>query len=982
MSLQYHLFNSPIRIIIEWTRQEKVAGFTLQGFSMSEVGQKTTGLDIRALLFGRHELSFYGSMLEIVDGKVLLNPAMAVSFLADPQPLEHASVHFDPVFDILKEAASCLQSALHQGWYIPEMPMKTDGRLVWKLTLPSPWQEVYEALQQKLKVSLGMDLAEWFNEVMAWLMAHDPQVRKAWTSLMQDYPILQQLSSGPEDTVHLADSAGWLDEQDWLIHIGIATDSMPFTTAIQLKEPDNEEDDWALQLVLQDKETDRFLTCNLHGEPIKDPLPEEWNQHILPVAERISGLITQICTPAKHSGEQIQVKAQLTDEAAWDFLTETSVKLANIGLKVLLPAWWDEVRRLKPVLKARIRSSAGAPQTTLFGLEQLVDFEWAVAMGDLHLTEEEFDRAVQSKQRLFRFRGQWVFLSQELVSALRKQMRQWGKKGLTLRDVLQLHLQSNSDIIESSEEAVGDSDTEGSDIKLEVEINEAIGQLIMKLQQTDHVALLDAPIGLQATLRPYQSRGFSWMVFLHQFGLGGCLADDMGLGKTVQYIAYLLHLKQTGKLSEPALLICPTSVLGNWQKELERFAPDLRVYVHYGPQRGKKELFNQKVESADLVLTSYVLSHLDEEELSSQVWGALGLDEAQYIKNNLTKQAKSIRRLQAQHRVALSGTPMENRLTELWSIVDFLNPRYLGSLSSFKKRYILPIERTNDPKLIAQVQKLIQPFLLRRSKKDPRIQLDLPVKQETNLYVKLSLEQAVLYENVLRMLFEKVDELSPMERRGAVLSTLTKLKQICNHSLLLEKDSVKPITEGSNKLQRLLEMVQDIRQANERCLIFTQFVGMGRILQQAIEQELGEKALFLHGSLGKSARDRMISLFQQSAEQEGDEAGAGILILSLKAGGTGLNLTAANHVIHFDRWWNPAVEDQATDRAYRIGQTKNVQVYKMITLGTLEERIDELLERKKEWSDQIVGTSSEQWISEMSTEDLHGLLALRKNWIE
>ncbi|UQZ84827.1 RNA polymerase-associated protein RapA [Paenibacillus konkukensis] len=454
-------------------------------------------------------------------------------------------------------------------------------------------------------------------------------------------------------------------------------------------------------------------------------------------------------------------------------------------------------------------------------------------------------------------------------------------------------------------------------------------------------------------------------------------------------ITYLLHLRElqraggaseAGAETAPSLLICPTSVLGNWQKELQRFAPELNVHLHYGPGRAKGEAFKSRCEGYDLVLTTYTLSHLDETELTQLEWSSICLDEAQNIKNAYTKQATSIRSLKSRHRIAMTGTPIENRLTELWSIFDFLNPGYLGTLREFTHRYVGAIERSNDPELVSKVQRLIRPFLLRRVKKDPAIQLDLPDKYEYKTFVSLTAEQGTLYENYIKEMFDRLDSLSPMERRGLILAALTKLKQICNHpSLMLKEPAGAPWQQRSNKVERLLEMVQELRQEGDKCLIFTQFVETGHMLQRILEQELASRVLFLHGGTPKAARDRMIAEFQDDAQPA--EQQPAIFLLSLKAGGTGLNLTAANHVFHFDRWWNPAVENQATDRAFRIGQTRHVQVHKFVTLGTLEERIDEMIEKKQGLSQQIVG-NGEQWITELSTDDLKELFALRNDWVE
>jgi len=675
--------------------------------------------------------------------------------------------------------------------------------------------------------------------------------------------------------------------------------------------------------------------------------------------------------------QQRELPRELAEDTAWRFLSEGSVRLVEAGIPVFLPAWWERVSKLKPKLRARIKSSVGVPRESLFGLRELMQFDWKLAIGDLVLTEEEFRQLLEEKRRLIEIRGNWIQLDPAFMAQVERIMKQVQKKqGLSLRDVLELHLSG-----EAGGLLPGDDDPDTLRLlELEVELNEQLHQMVDQLTQVTAIPPIEPPDSFQGSLRHYQVDGISWLLFLRRFGLGGCLADDMGLGKTIQWITYLLSVKEQERPATPSLLICPTSVLGNWQMELKRFAPSLRVHLHYGPQRLKGADFRETVKEADLVLTSYTLSHLDEAELSSLEWNSICLDEAQNIKNAYTKQASAIRRLNGYHRIALTGTPIENRLTELWSIFDFANPGYLGTIREFTHRYVNAIERTRDPETIRKVQRLIRPFLLRRVKKDPAIQLDLPEKNEFKTFVSLTAEQGSLYENYIQDMFDRLEKLSMMERRGLILAALTKLKQVCNHpALLLKEGPGAPWAGRSNKLERLLEMVQELRQEGDKCLIFTQFVETGRLLQRVLQEELGEPVLFLNGGTPKAGRDEMIARFQDAALPPEEQRS--VFLLSLKAGGIGLNLTAANHVFHFDRWWNPAVENQATDRAFRIGQTRHVQVHKLVTLGTLEERIDEMIERKLGLSQQIVG-SGENWITELSTDELHELFTLRREWVD
>jgi SNF2 family DNA or RNA helicase len=440
------------------------------------------------------------------------------------------------------------------------------------------------------------------------------------------------------------------------------------------------------------------------------------------------------------------------------------------------------------------------------------------------------------------------------------------------------------------------------------------------------------------------------------------------------------------------LLICPTSVLGNWQKEVRRFAPSLRILLHYGSKRLGGDAFYAEASEVDLVLTSYATSTLDQELLGSYTWSAICLDEAQNIKNPGTKQAIAVKSFPARHRIALTGTPIENKLAELWSIYDFTNPGYLGTARAFAERFGQAIERERDETRTQELQRLVKPFMLRRKKKDPNIMLDLPEKNEMKTYIHLTGEQSALYEQTVKELMDEVKKLEGIQRKGAILSALTRLKQLCDHPVLLTKEAV-PVPEDereeaaesamlisrSAKLERLLDLVKELREEGERCLIFTQYIGMGEMLQRVLGRELGEPVLYLHGGSSKTARDRMIEQFQSQELPDAEQPN--VFILSIKAGGVGLNLTAANHVFHFDRWWNPAVENQATDRAYRMGQTRDVQVHKFISLGTLEERIDEMLESKQQLSDDVI-TSSEGWITELSTDALRDLFTLRRDWSE
>jgi SNF2 family DNA or RNA helicase len=513
----------------------------------------------------------------------------------------------------------------------------------------------------------------------------------------------------------------------------------------------------------------------------------------------------------------------------------------------------------------------------------------------------------------------------------------------------------------------------------------------------------ETPCLFQGTLRPYQLRGVSWLEYLQRFGLGACLADDMGLGKTVEVIAFLLRegekkaaegradsepdldpssLEKSSidhssigesSISKPsigaALLICPMSVAGNWQSELQRFSPTLRVLLHHGLSRLSGRHFREAVEKNDVVITTYALAQRDEEDLSSVSWSHIILDEAQSIKNQTARQTQAVKRLKAENRIALTGTPVENRISELWSIMDFLNPGYLGSAASFHRDFVLPIEKYKDKSRSDALRSLISPFVLRRLKTDSAVISDLPEKLELKANYNLTPEQATLYAAVVEEMLQRIESSAGIERRGQILAALTKLKQICNHPALFLQDG-SPLGGRSGKLSRLEEMLYEAIAAGDRALIFTQFAGMGAMLRHHFQEKLGVEVLFLHGKTSKKQRDAMIQSFQSG--------GAPIFVLSLKAGGFGLNLTAANRVFHFDRWWNPAVENQATDRAFRIGQQKNVFVHKFVCLGTLEEKIDQMIEQKKALAESVLG-SGEGWLTELPNSALREILMLRRD---
>jgi len=477
------------------------------------------------------------------------------------------------------------------------------------------------------------------------------------------------------------------------------------------------------------------------------------------------------------------------------------------------------------------------------------------------------------------------------------------------------------------------------------------------------------PLDFHGTLRPYQERGLGWLVQMADLGLGACLADDMGLGKTIQLLAFLLHRRAARPEDRrSALLVCPTSVVGNWEREVSRFAPSLPVVRHYGPDRARSAAALEAAPPCAMVVTTYGLLRRDTEILGAVNWSVAALDEAQNIKNATSHTARAARALGAGFRVALTGTPVENRLAELWSISEYLNPRLLGPLETFRREVAVPIERYGRDDVAEGFRRLVRPFILRRLKSDPAIIQDLPRKLEMKVVCTLTREQASLYQAAVNETMRKIEASDGIQRRGLVLALITALKQICNHPAHYLGEAG-PLAGRSGKLARLHEMLEEAVAAGDRALVFTQFREMGDRLVAELSRALGTAVPFLHGGVARAARDAMVQRFQE------DPRGPQIFVLSVKAGGTGLNLTAASHVFHFDRWWNPAVEDQATDRAYRIGQRRAVQVHKLLTAGTVEEKIDQMLERKRDLASRIVG-QGEQWITELDDAALRDLFAL------
>ncbi|WP_158661044.1 SNF2-related protein [Bacillus kwashiorkori] len=1017
-----------------------------------------------------------------------------------------APVMYESIVD-LKWRPNFTRSANRMTWEVPED--------VWDEFLPNFWEEKLadEAFLQENVFATKQEFVQQLfdNGVHEFLKNHSVG-GKNWT---EQQAFLQSLVDR-----HIPVEKLFSDEMfmEW---IGLKEDELPFSVGYRLEEPEEDGDWWTLETILRDKKkqevvipyTSRFddNAGSRKGRTRGAKIPKRWEPFLDTVEERL-----QRVKELFFDGEW---KYELTEDEAWGFLTNTSEALLMLGFEILLPAWWESIKEANLRLKAQVSSGSSGP--SFVGLDAIMDFEWRLSINDVDFSEAEFQKLVEQNRRLIYVNGQWVKLDPDFIRQIKSMMEKAEKKGMRVQDFIEQELLYGADEREAFE-----NDDHNAEVfsRIQIELHPKLRSFVQSLTELTELPNEPVPQALHGELRPYQVKGMNWLYFLRKYRFGACLADDMGLGKTIQLIAYLLLVKEREPMGGPALIICPTSVLGNWQREMEKFAPDLRVHLHYGPSRKKADEFRRVVgfqddgnrmgrldggdyndgvggmdgadyydgvggldgadygdgvgrldggdyrgssesagvedyrdgsgdlddadygdgvgwldggdyrgssgnprmkvyrdsvdsspvlsekaavksnvvssdvsedgmeenaghlvnasgsgsevlfekeraslDQADVVLTTYGLAHIDFDELASVSWGTIVLDEAQNIKNAATKQSRAIRKLKGQHHIALTGTPMENRLTELWSIFDFINKGYLGSLTHFQQRFVLPIERERDTVKIDELRKLIRPFLLRRTKLDEEVALNLPEKLEQKEYCPLTPEQAALYDELVQTTFEQITKLSGFERKGLVLKLLGKLKQLCNHpALYLKETGHQYLLERSTKLEKLAELFDSILDQEEHGLIFTQYLGMGEMIRFTLEKRYKIKIPFLNGGSTKQQRDEMIDRFQNGEYP--------ILLLSLKAGGTGLNLTAANHVVHYDRWWNPAVENQATDRAYRIGQTKFVHVHKFITTGTLEEKIDAMLERKQSLNNEII--QSDQWLADMSDNDLYDILKL------
>lgn len=630
----------------------------------------------------------------------------------------------------------------------------------------------------------------------------------------------------------------------------------------------------------------------------------------------------------------------------YKIITQTAYYLQKAQIEVILPDELTNIIIPRASINAKVKTARAGDLADIFNttssgkisLEDILDFSYEIAIGDEKISMEEFGKLVEQNNGLIKYKDKYVLVDKSESKKVFEQILKANHSKLTRLELIHASMSGQLD-------------------QYDFDYDEAFANIIKDFNKPIEVT---TPGDLKGTLRPYQQVGLKWLWTNVSKGFGCCMADDMGLGKTIQVISLILKLKEDDRLKKPVLVVCPTTLLGNWMKELEMFGPSLKAAIYHGSER-QLDLNN------DIILTTYAIMRIDIEELRKQEWSMVVVDEAQNIKNPDTAQTLAVKSIKSEIKIAMTGTPVENRLTELWSIFDFINHGYLGELREFQKSYAIPIERFKEISRASKLKMSASPFVLRRLKTDKNVITDLPDKLVLNDYCYLSKPQAVLYEKTLNEMMEKISGFTGINRRGNIFKLITALKQICNHPYQFLKAGEMG-KEFSGKMEKCVSLVQNIIDNEEKTLIFTQYKEMGDILCQILNEECNISPLFFHGSLNVGQREKLIDDFQNNSESK-------VMILSLKAGGTGLNLTSATNVIHYDLWWNPAVEDQATDRTYRIGQDKNVMVHRLVTLGTFEEKIDEMLQSKKDLANMAV-YEGEKIITELSDEEIYEIFSL------
>ncbi|MBR4170190.1 MAG: DEAD/DEAH box helicase [Kiritimatiellae bacterium] len=838
------------------------------------------------------------------------------------------------------------------GHYLPGLVRRTEGEwhAVWQPCLDGANQRTFRRLVPLLP-PVALD-GETRQEAATGLLAllTDTLVRNSVVTRLSQ----AQAERGRFYSAHDAWSAALRGEssrirwngQDELDELGRELEKWRYPVTCQqrtetvlrfeLTAPDAGEKPWPLTVRLASRKGIREFPMRAEDGATKDLL--------LSLGEAV--LLFPPLATAKFEGERFG--CQLTRDEAYLFLTISSGVLSRSGYDVSLPSGWIAGATSAVKLVAKVSASES---DKAHSMDEKVRLQWSVSLAGEEVTTDELARLLHAQSPLVFFRGKWIQVEvKELQEAFRLGKRK-KTDTLTAREVVGLSL--------------GNAAPSGFAVE-EVRAEGWLQPFLQRLSGEHEFRILEQPGKLQGTLRPYQVRGFSWLCFLRQWGFGACLADDMGLGKTVQTLAFLLQERAKGE-KRPVLIVGPMSVLGNWMRETQRFAPTLSALLHHGAERKRGVAFQRAATRYAIVFTSYALLYRDAPDLRSVRWAGVVLDEAQNIKNPDTRQSAAARSLPGDYRIALTGTPLENHVGDVWSIMDFLNPGLLGNRARFRERFFRPIQTDTDPDARRTLRRIIAPFVLRRLKTDREIIRDLPEKIEGKVYCPLTLEQAQLYREVLDSFRLDLESAEGIARRGRILAVLTHLKQICNHPSNYLSEAMAE-TSRSGKLTRLTEMLEEVFEAGESALIFTQYAEMGKLLRQNLSERFAETMPFLHGALSRTEHEEQIRIFLESERPLA-------FILSLKAGGTGLNLTKATHVFHYDRWWNPAVENQATDRAFRIGQNRNVVVHKFVCTGTLEDRIDRLIAEKTALGQAIIA-SGESGLTNLNDTALEDLLRL------
>ncbi len=825
------------------------------------------------------------------------------------------------------------------------------------------WAAQPPSLDKGVPVRDAHDLVRNFLAVCLELLIGDTTFTKTLQKKVEDTILSECLEAvsgaGRERPGHTGSVAmeEWSQWHRWRERIQRSASDADERVCFRLAEADPRSPDrWRLEWLLSSRRDQSLLI----------PLSDFWAQHAR--TRRSSGSVRQVLLQLGQAARiysriwdgmnsSAPSEVELTREEALEFLRQEAPVLQGAGFRVIVPAWWTVTgqRRLRLRLAAKggkTGDSPGSASSGLLGLDAVLEFQAELVLDGKPLTKEEWGRLVAAKQGLVQVRGEWMELRADDLANLEEH---WSSGSATRTMTLAEALRAEAD-----------TGPGGVDLAREG----AVGQMLDALRNASAMETVGHPPAFVGKLREYQVRGVSWLVYLERVGLGACLADDMGLGKTVQVLASVLNDKAANADGGPTLLVAPTSVLGNWQREAQRFTPSLTTMIHHGPRRSKGLATVRKaIRGKDLVIMSFGVARLDINTLARIRWRRLVIDESQHLKNPRAAVTKAMRRIKAGRRVALTGTPVENRLLDLWSLFSVINPGYLGNMGDFRKHFERPIMKDRAPGPAKQLRRMVRPFILRRMKTDKSIIRDLPDKVEQNSLCNLTQEQASLYEAVVKDLEEQLDDSEGIRRQGLMLGALTRLKQICNHPAQFLQDGSQFSERRSHKLSRVCGMLDEIEAEGESVLVFTQFAEVGKMLERLLRQRYRGEVYFLYGGTPRTRREHMVERFQDPNSPRA------IFVLSVKAGGTGITLTRANHVIHFDRWWNPAVENQATDRAYRIGQTKNVFVHKMVTMGTVEERIDAVIESKRQLAEEIVG-SGESWLADLDNDSFRQLIAL------